>query len=281
MGTSEHNEVLTSAAEDYLQRGLRIIALTGKAPNVSVHRRGLYDALSGAQAVGRLREVFCHRDTTGIGILTDDPYYVVDIDGEEGAKAWATIMGGIDIPKSWVARTGRGLHLWYAHSSSWCECGYTFRTAKLGEKLDFKGAGGYVAAPPSLHPDGHTYEWLLAPEDGPPWEMPESLHSILLTQERMKEQRQITAVNSKRERHRILEDGMIYNTFSFDGLINAVRTATSGNRNATLHWAACCMAEDGATPEEYAELSDAAAAVGLGRRETILTIRSAQKRVGA
>lgn len=280
--TTEHQEALFQAAYDYTTRGLRVIALTGKAPNVQVHRRGLYDAFSHLSSGADVRKAFDHPQTTGIGILTDDPYYVVDIDGEEGAQAWVKITHGLLLPGSWVAKTGRGLHLWYAHSKMWCDCALTFRTTKLGEKLDFKGAGGYVAAPPSLHPDGHQYEWLLAPsDDSPPIEMPDYLHEMLVMQERMKQQRQVTGEMSKREKHKILEDGVLWNTFSFDGPLDAVRNAKDGNRNNMLMWAACCMYEDGADPNDISDLVDAATKSGLSGREVMQTIRSARKKVRA
>lgn len=276
-----HDYTLLDAATDYTQRGLRVIALTGKAPNVKVHRRGLYDAFGNDADPVKMMTAFIHPDTTGVGILTGDPYYVVDIDGEDGAKAWVDIMQRLDIPQAWVATTGRGMHIWYAHSQYWCPCGIEFHTTVLGNKLDFKGVGGYVAAPPSLHPNGNRYAWLLAPNDGPPHEMPEELHSILVAQEQMKQQRQITGQMSKREKHAILEDGVLWNTFNFDGLITSVRGALPGNRNATLHWAACCMYEDGADNTDIADLVDAAVATGLDHREVMQTIRSARKKVGS
>ena len=81
---------LVAAAGDYLTRGLAVIALTGKTPNVRIHKHGLHQALSGAPETAEdwdlLEEVFTHPDTTGVGILTSFPYIVVDIDGEEGAE---------------------------------------------------------------------------------------------------------------------------------------------------------------------------------------------------
>jgi hypothetical protein len=71
-------------------------------------------------------------------------------------------------PNRWVAKTGRGLHLWYSSIEP-------SGSMKLGTLLDLKGQGGYVAAPPSLHPDGHRYTWLLEPDDEPPMEAPDAL----------------------------------------------------------------------------------------------------------
>jgi hypothetical protein len=274
---TEHQEALFQAAYDYTSRGLRVIALTGKAPNVKVHRRGLYDAF-GPGDLEKCRAAFGHPDTTGIGILTGDPYYVVDIDGEEGAKVWSDILG-VDVPSpdSWVATTGRGMHLWYAHSKDWCDCRQEWRTTKLGEKLDFKGAGGYVAAPPSLHPNGNTYRWLLEPEYGPPMEMPKALHDIL-HRAQVIEAAAFESQRSeiKRKKHSVLEDGLLWATVSFNGIIDKMRSESEGNRNGMLYWCARTMLEEGAEQSDLDDLADAAMSVGLSGYEIRQTLRSAR-----
>lgn len=268
---------LRAAAWGYLQRGLSVIALTGKMPNGKVHPHGLHDAISGIpdgpddDAI--LKAVFDHPDTTGIGILTSYPYIVVDIDGDEGAEQWYQIIERqIEdmYPDRWVAKTGRGLHIWYADTKP-------RRTAKLGAKLDLKGEGGYVAAPPSLHPAGHKYEWLIEPGDEPPVEAPAPLIRLLDRLD-FEQQRRVKAREmSKRVRHTQFEDGKWWATWGFDGLLKAVAAAAPGNRNATLYWAACVMIEDGADGEDFEQLREAALAAGLTVRETRLTILSARK----
>jgi hypothetical protein len=277
---SEHSSELRAAAWGYLQRGLSVIALTGKAPNGKVHPRGLYDALRMDDSVpgiemgpdddAVLKAVFDHPDTTGVGILTTYPYVVVDIDGEEGAAQWKEIAGEEYMPDRWVAKTGRGLHLWFA---DWAN----HATAKLGAKLDLKGVGGYVAAPPSLHPDGHKYEWLLPPGCCDPMQMPEGLGRLLDANDFEQQRRIVSRQMNKRVRHRPIEDGKWWASWGFDGVIRAVAAAESGNRNAALYWAAFTMSEDNADEDEFEQLRIAALASGLAERETRLTIRSARK----
>jgi hypothetical protein len=262
------------AAELYLSLGLKVIALTGKQPNGTVHEHGLHDALAGdpGDLTGRIRLAFTHKATTGIGILTSYPYVVVDIDGEEGAEQWRSICPDDYIPERWVAKTSRGLHLWFAD----------FRprtTKKLGPKLDLKGEGGYVAAPPSLHPDGHVYEWLAGPE-GPPMEIPDELAKVLDDLEFKAERRDITREQYKHVRHEP-KPGVFYASWGFEGILDAMREAPEGNRNAVLHWAACTLEEDGADAQDFEELEQAALGAGLGRREVRLTIRSGRRKVQA
>lgn len=258
----------------YLSLGLRVIALTGKAPNGLVHRHGLKDAIHAnyAETLPQLYEwvdaAFMHPRTTGVGILTGAPYHVVDIDGEEGAAAWRELVGeGAFMPSRWVARTGRGLHLWYADERPW-------PTTVLGHKLDFKGRGGYVAAPPSRHPDGHRYEWLIDPDQGPPWEFPDGLMARLERNARERAAMDVNRTVARGLSRKPFVDGMLYPVATFQGVLDAVRQAPEGRRNNMLLWGAATLAEEGADDEDFEELGSVAEEAGLTRQETRRTIRS-------
>jgi hypothetical protein len=280
-----HADELLAAAHEYIDRGLRVLALTGKQPNTVVHRNWsaesafasapdhgphpkdsyLYEGCPGCE----LPRAFRHPNTTGIGILTGPVYYVVDIDGEEGARQWRDLVGDEYIPDRWAAKTGRGLHLWVADYEAW-------PTAKLGPKLDFKGVGGYVAAPPSIHPDGHHYEWLLAPDDKyPPMRMPEPLRAELVKRRALREQAMVGKAMRKPVPVEDRIPGLIYNDVSHQGVIDAVRNAGDGNRNNLLFWAAATLQEEGAPKEEFDALLAAAVESGLPRYEARRTITSA------
>jgi hypothetical protein len=63
------------------------------------------------------------------------------------SRAWAAA----NLPKTYTVSTGAGQHLYYRTN------------AKIGNKvgifpgIDVRGEGGYVVAPPSIHPNGHAY----------------------------------------------------------------------------------------------------------------------------
>lgn len=278
-----HADALIAAAYDYLGRGLRVIALSGKMPNGKVHPHWKDDCFVYADGQygedGPIEPAFRHPDTTGIGILTGMPYYVVDIDGELGAARWKEIAGDEFVPDRWVAQTGRrdatgrpnGLHIWVAY---WGH----FPTTKLGEKLDFKGDGGYVAAPPSIHPDsGEGYEWLLEPGANIPLEMPESLYAVLHAKQYEKERGTVARDIRRLQRHPYdPSEGMFFATeTNFDGIIQKMTDEPEGNRSNVLYWAARTMLEEGADGADLEVLLDAAIAAGLGRTESRRTIRSA------
>lgn len=263
---------LIDAANEYLALGLSVIALNGKMPNGKIHRHGLHDAFQMSEdgSCAPYLDAFSHSLTTGIGILTNYPYFVVDIDGEDGAAAWRGIAGDEFMPDRWVAKTGRGLHLWYADTTP-------RRTRKLAPLLDLKAIGGYVAAPPSLHPDGHRYTWLLPPGHRAPEEAPAGLLHVLDNQDWEQKRRLVTRAASKRVRHEPMGDGKFWASWGFEGLLKAMREADDGNRNHVLYWAACTMMEDDATEEDFEQLHEAAVTAGLTARETRLTVRSARK----
>lgn len=280
---------LVRAAGEYLTFGLSIIALSGKAPNGRFHRQGLNQAISGAPESADdwdlLRSVFDDGSTTGVGILTNFPYYVIDIDGEDGAIQFRDIAGPDLGEPNWVAMTHHGLHLWFADTKP-------RTTRKLGPKLDLKGVGGYVAAPPSAfgecsedpcprpHMSAEHYEWLLDPYFGHPMEAPDALTKLLDEQDFEMERRLATRQANKRVRHEQFEDGKWWATWGFEGVIKAMREAPEGKRNAVLYWATFTLMEDDADEEDYDALRTAALDAGLTARETRLTMRSARRAAG-
>ncbi len=264
---------LYDAALDYLALGMSCIALSGKAPNGAVHRNGLKDAFSSPlERSAVVLAAFDHPKTTGVGILTSGNRFVIDIDGEEGAQQWKEIAGEDWLPDRWVAKSGRGLHLWFADVAP-------RTTRKLGPKLDLKAAGGYVVAPPSAHPDGGRYEWLLAP-DGPVMEAPDSLRDLLDTQDLAGRIRQDTAAKYDAIRpvaHEPVPGWFFPSYGNHDGIIANMAAAPAGDRNNLLNWSAYTMAQQGAEEEDFQRLYDAAIEAGLAPREARLTIRSGWK----
>ena len=77
---------------------------------------------------------------------------VVDIDPRNGGQLDKALMG----PTATVATGGGGWHLYYRHPG-----GPTLPALPGAAGVDIKGDGGYVAAPPSVHPGtGKLYRWV-------------------------------------------------------------------------------------------------------------------------
>jgi hypothetical protein len=84
----------------------------------------------------------------GIGIATGPSgLLVVDFDGVAPDEQY---------PETLAARTPNGWHLYYAGAGR-------STAGRLGPGIDTRGEGGYVVAPPSLHPSGERYRWANEP----------------------------------------------------------------------------------------------------------------------
>ena len=254
-------QALVGAAREYLLAGLSVIALSGKQPNVQIHKRGLNQALSGRPESTEddrvIETVFTHPETTGIGLVVPSHLVVVDVDGEEGARAWRELVGEVDLmPETPVAKTARGLHVWFLSPRP-------HRPTILGSKLDLKGPGGYVAAPPSLHPSGFVYEWLVplvvdGMIRGMEW-LPQFVEDLLLQRTKL-DRYEVPVTHAA-------EGG------SLKGLVRSVKHGEEGNRNHLLYWAACAARDSGFSLSEA--LDQLASASTLPSVEARRTVRSA------
>jgi hypothetical protein len=94
----------------------------------------------------------------------------IDVDGGEAETALAQLEAehGV-LPPSVETITARGRHIWFRHPGGTVPNS----ASKIAEQVDVRGDGGYVLAPPSMHPSGRRYAWSVdcAPRmaDLPPW----------------------------------------------------------------------------------------------------------------
>jgi hypothetical protein len=115
---------------------------------------------------------------SGVVVLDVDK----DHDGYESLQELQERYG--KMPDTPVVRTGNGgEHIYFLHP------GIEIRnsTGKLGKGLDIRGDGGYVVAPPSIHPNGTRYEWVVLPTKTPFAPMPEWMIELLQEPEKITE----------------------------------------------------------------------------------------------
>jgi hypothetical protein len=104
-----------------------------------------------------------------IGLATGHRFDVLDVDGPQGAQTIRALAATHGLVSSGpLVRTGGG--------------GWHFYLAPTGlgnvhphglERVDWRGRGGYVVAPPSRHASGHPYQWATGRDlDNPPGKLP-------------------------------------------------------------------------------------------------------------
>ncbi len=207
-----------------------------------------------------------------IGLRTGIVMDVADVDSAEGWHGLRHLLGGELPPGPQVRTGGGGWHFWFRPS------GHGNRV-RVVPGLDWRGTGGYVLAPPSRHARGSTYYWVVRPGASNPPVPPELAEMIAGP-----EPPGVRLVVPTPTRHPLQ-----YAAAALAAESDRVARAPAGTRNDTLNRAAFALGRlvaagwtDAATVTR--ELTAAAAWAGLGRAETVRTIRSgltAGLRVGA
>ena len=137
---------LGEAARSMWDNGLRIIPLQprGKKPLMSwkefQDREPTEEEIDGWWAKW---------PNANIGVVTGINCIVVDADTNDTIR-W---IGDNLPPTPWKVKTARGAHFYYGIN------GVVPNSVNEKGKVDIRGRGGYVVAPPSVHPSGKLYEW--------------------------------------------------------------------------------------------------------------------------
>jgi len=138
------NRTIRQQLEKYMALGLHPIHLQGKVANYHWKE---YRLIPG--------DIFAYKDCNW-GLRTDKItdncfFYVIDLD----SKALLADFWEINtLPKHTpIVSTGKGFHIYL----TWTEP----VKSKRFIKIDIKGEGGYVVAPPSIHENGKQYKFIV------------------------------------------------------------------------------------------------------------------------
>jgi hypothetical protein len=140
------------AALRFVGHGWAVFALAPRTKIPTKDSKGLYDATVDAD---RVRAVWVGCPDANVALRCGLAFDVLDVDAHHGGfDTLAELVGGDDVLVACgpCARTPNGgAHFYYLPT------GYPNRVG-IAPGLDWRGDGGYVAAPPSVTRDG-TYTW--------------------------------------------------------------------------------------------------------------------------
>lgn len=204
-----------------------------------------------------------------IGLRTGEAFDVLDVDGDQGFESVTSLENEHGAAESGPSSEtgGGGLHRLYQPTGLGNRAG-------LLNHVDWRGKGGYIVAPPSLHASGQRYEWSaelgydapIRPVDG--W-----LKGLLFPPAPPRPSGSLTT--SQRG------DSGKYARKALDAEVGELLRTAVGGRNDQLNQAAFNMYQLAAGGEiSETEVTDvlttAARAIGLGQREIEQTLSSAR-----
>ena len=166
-------------AEYYTKNmGLRVFPCNGKTPATA---HGCKDATADPAQVAE----WWSSSAYNVAIATGGGLVVLDVDidhqaGKYGDETLADLEQQYGpLPETWTCLTGGGgIHYYFQ-----CDDPALTVAAGFAPGLDYRGAGGYVIAPPSVHPEtGRAYEWEASstPTSVPLAPLPDWLHRLML-----------------------------------------------------------------------------------------------------
>ena len=175
-----HIEHLRKHANWYARRGLRVFPCKPR-DKVPATAHGCKDATTAPAQIGSWWDgTYLYN----VGLATGGGVVVLDVDinhsaGKYGDETLAELERQYGpLPETWMCLTGGGgVHYYFACEDPALTVGTGFAPG-----LDYRGAGGDVVAPPSLHESGREYEWEAAhtPRHTPLAPLPDWLHTLML-----------------------------------------------------------------------------------------------------
>ena len=143
--SNENNKLLDTALK-YVDRGFFIFPLKAKSKKPAT-KNGFKDASNNHE---QIKLWWKENPDANIGIVSGkiNGFFVVDIDGEYPDNFPI-------LPDTVNVKTYKGYHLYYKYPDN-ADIRARIRINK--QCIDIKSDGGYIVAPPSVHPDGGIYD---------------------------------------------------------------------------------------------------------------------------
>lgn len=144
--------LMLSAALDYQKKGLSVIPLKPREKTPLLASWKDYQTRRATE--DEIKLWWTSFPTANVGVVTGDisGLTVLDLDGPDGLKYFQQNR----VNSSCISLTGKGKQLWYKRP----EGGIANSAGKIAKGVDVRGDGGYIVAPPSIHPNGKRYQFI-------------------------------------------------------------------------------------------------------------------------
>jgi hypothetical protein len=230
----------------------------GLVPRGKVPHRGSRGHLDATLDVTAIAEHWSRHPHDNIGVRPPADMFVVDVDPRHGGNTQLArlIAHNGPLPHTWTARTGSGgRHYWFTTDVDAIK-------PTLCSGVDIKTNTGFAVAPPSIHRNGRSYEWL-APPNGRPAAAPGWLQLAV-----QPPPRRPTPASGARGGN---------SQYSVQCLIARISCAQMGARNRTVWGALKDAWRQGDLDAFEHDLIAAALAIGLPAGEVTAIARSARR----
>lgn len=145
----------------YASTGLSVFPLlpNDKKP---VTKNGVKDATTDIRQISQWWDrkpdcnigIACGSISGGLVVIDLDRHEDRGVDGYHALKEWEQLNGKLPDTATCITGSG-GYHYYYLDPLH----EYSNTAGKQAAGIDTRGSGGYVVAPPSIHPNGNRYEW--------------------------------------------------------------------------------------------------------------------------
>lgn len=257
---------LPDAAVGYAERGIAVFPLMPREKKPYGRSTGLHAASTDPDVVrawwagqlaldlkpdAEIRRPILPRPTSNIGIAAGpvSGFWVLDLDGPEAEAAVARHEAEHgQLPRTVQQSTGRGRHLCFAWDPRFPVRNMSKKSQeRIGAKIDVRGEGGYIVAPPSVHPGkpeegippGRLYAWSpgCAPDQLLFAPAPDWLLQLVCPPPEPE-----TARVAPRPRAPAAGRASAYGEAALDGATRDIIAARVGTRDTTLYRASCSIA---------------------------------------
>jgi len=166
------SKLLLDTALSYRRQGFSVIPIKAKDKRPLVQWE-TYQTEPASEET--LRHWFEPSGNANVGLVTGavSDCIVVDLDSQEARDKLKSLLGDHDLSAVPRSRTGKGWQLFFKHPG----VSIPNRTGVF-PNVDIRGDGGYVVAPPSIHPNGKEYKWEV-PLNGHLPELPGKLLALI------------------------------------------------------------------------------------------------------